>query len=261
MGLFKEADKSGAAFAKTNTDAAASVLQFAQAASRGGDALSLLPSIISMIQAAAATSSMSGGGGLLGSLGSLFGGGGGNAGGTVATDAALELFFHRGGIVGQTSDRRPVPRGVFADAGRYHAGGMAAGASKGKQLAAHEVPAILMGGPKGTREEVLTAKDPRHRDRMTPEMAKAFAIAPRYHTGGIAGLMPDRRVDVLKPVPSPYLTAVPSGDDRPNTKAEGDTYIVKVSATQGMSREQAMNQGREIGRGMQVQMGRRSRNS
>ncbi len=41
----------------------------------------------------------------------------------------------------------------------------------------------------------------------------------------------------------------------------GDTYIVQVNATQGMTREQAMNQGRDIQRGMQAQAARRSRNT
>jgi phage-related minor tail protein len=43
------------------------------------------------------------------------------------------------------------------------------------RLAPNEVAAILMGGPKGQREEVLHADDPRHRDNL------------RYHTGGLVG--------------------------------------------------------------------------
>ncbi|HKW83002.1 MAG TPA: phage tail length tape measure family protein [Burkholderiaceae bacterium] len=59
--------------------------------------------------------------------------------------------------------RQPAPRRVdtageplwpWEDAQRYHDGG----------VVGHEVPAILMGGPKGLREEVLTADDPRHTD-------------------------------------------------------------------------------------------------
>lgn len=63
-------------------------------------------------------------------------------------------FFHSGGIVGAGGSARVVPAGTFAGARRFHGGGLASG----------EVPAILMGGPRGRREEVLTASDPRHSD-------------------------------------------------------------------------------------------------
>jgi len=63
-------------------------------------------------------------------------------------------FFHSGGIVGVGGSTREVPAGTFAGARRFHRSGLASG----------EIPAILMGGPKGRREEVLTANDPRHSD-------------------------------------------------------------------------------------------------
>jgi hypothetical protein len=259
-GMFRDARRGNEELRENSAEAASALMQFANAAIKGQGALSQLPAVIQAIIASASASSASGGGGILGSIFSLFGGGGGNAGGTVATDEALALFFHSGGIVGKTSDMRPVPRGVFADAGRYHVGG-AVGAAVGRiGLAVNEVPAILMGGPKGVREEVLTAKDPRHRDRLTPELAGAIAAAPRYHTGGIAGLTPDRQVDVLKPVRSPYLNASKEGDG-PKPKG-GDTYLtVQVTATPGMTHDQVMNQGREIGRQIQHHARRRARDN
>jgi phage-related minor tail protein len=264
MGLFKDASKSGAMLADTNAVAATSILQFAQAAARGQGALSQLPSIIQMIIAATSSSGgAGGGGGFLGSIFSLFGGGStGNAGGTVATDAALELFFHRGGIVGVDKDKRPTPRGVFAEAGRYHRGGTVAGAAVAG-LKADEVPAILMGGPKGKREEVLHASDPRHRDNLSPVMAGALGVR-RYHTGGIAGLMPnERRVDMLKPVRSPYLTTAKDADNgQAKTKGGGDTYLtVQVTAGQDTTPGHAMNMGREAGRGAVSILGQRRRNT
>jgi hypothetical protein len=280
MGLFKDADKSGAALAETNTQAASSVLQFAQAAMKGQGALSQLPSVIQAIIAAASTSSAGsgGGGGFLGSIFSLFGGSAqasfsqtslGSSGfgsGLAYGNQDLGSFLHKGGIVGQTSDRRPVPRGVFADAGRYHGGGVVAkaAASAATGLQANEVPAILMGGPKGKREEVLHASDPRHRDNLTGEMAKAFASARRYHTGGIAGLMPDqRRADLLKPVRSPYLTASTQGEgEKAKTKGGGDMYLtVQVTAGQDTTPAHAMNMGREAGRGAVSILGQRRRNT
>jgi hypothetical protein len=92
-----------------------------------------------------------GGGGLFGWIASLFGGGGGIAGNDIA------LGYHSGGIVGQAGAARSVRASMFAGARRYHGGGIAG-------LAPGEVPAVLMGGPRGRREEVLTARDPRHSD-------------------------------------------------------------------------------------------------
>ena len=103
-------------------------------------------------------------------------------GGSSASTAYDSWQFHSGGIVGQGGTARTVPASVFAGARRFHGGGLASG----------EVPAILMGGPKGKREEVLTANDPRHSDNgggraqylnitiappagMTPQTSAQFA--------------------------------------------------------------------------------------
>jgi hypothetical protein len=102
-------------------------------------------------------SSSSGGGGLAGLFGSLFGSSGG-AGGTVATDDALALFFHRGGIAGYDGDVR-----------RYHSGGLVHG----------EVPLIAQAG-----EEILRRDDPRHRWNMTARRdgpALVAAAAPIFN--------------------------------------------------------------------------------
>jgi phage-related minor tail protein len=182
--LFRDAARSSEQFGSTNADAAKSVLQLAQAATRGQGALSQLPSIIQSIIAAASASGGGGGGGIGGFLGSLFGGGGGGTfTGTTGLEGmspdTLALFFHSGGVVGQTSDRRPVAPGVFANAGKYHRGGIVGrAAAEAARLSANEVPAILMGGPKGTREEVLHASDPRHRDNIAPAVLAALQRAP-----------------------------------------------------------------------------------
>ncbi len=119
-------------------------------------ALSILPSIISLISSSAGASSASSAGGLFGAIASAFGGG-------SSTGAAYGTFtnelFHDGGIAGQPTTRRTTASNVFAGAVKYHSGGIAG-------LQPDEVPAILMGGPKGKREEILTAKDPRHRDNL-----------------------------------------------------------------------------------------------
>jgi hypothetical protein len=72
-------------------------------------------------------------------------GGGGFAGGM-----AQAFAHHDGGVVGSGGTPRSVSPGWFANARRYHSGGIAG-------LRPNEVPAILERG-----EEVLTASDPRH---------------------------------------------------------------------------------------------------
>lgn len=89
-------------------------------------------------------------------MGNQGGSAGGDSGGTdwIGTLGSIfGSFFHKGGVVGEDSETRKVPRLVFGpDVPRYHSGGIAG-------LAADEVPAILR-----RREEVLTETDPRHRN-------------------------------------------------------------------------------------------------
>lgn len=98
--------------------------------------------------------------------------GGGGAASIAGNDVALA--FHSGGIVGQAGAPRAVHAGSFMGARRYHGGGIAG-------LAPGEVPAVLMGGPRGRREEVLRADDPRHSDnggqRPTLAVTQNFTIA------------------------------------------------------------------------------------
>ena len=92
----------------------------------------------------------SGGGNIFGSIGGLFSGlfGGMGGGGALTTPSAT---IHRGGIAGDgTGVIRMVNPAVFAHAPRLHSG-----------LTSNEFPAILEKG-----EEVLTRKDPRHRNNM-----------------------------------------------------------------------------------------------
>lgn len=86
-------------------------------------------------------------------LAGLFGGGTGGQGGLggLIGGAINGLFQHTGGIVGNgTARSRPVPIAAFANAVRYHTGGMAG-------LAPDEYATILQ-----KNEEVLTTGDPRH---------------------------------------------------------------------------------------------------
>lgn len=76
--------------------------------------------------------------------------GGGGVIGQIA--GFLAGVFHEGGIAGSATRMRRVPQLAFAGAPRYHSGGLVSG----------EVPAILKRG-----EEVLSQRDPRHRNNMS----------------------------------------------------------------------------------------------
>lgn len=214
LNQFKDASDTTTDFGKTLSSAGSSVLQLAAAATKGGGALGILPSIISAISAAASTSSASkGGGDLFGSLFNLFGGS--SSGGYSAADMAgldaLISTFHTGGIVGQPSAMRMIDTSVFEGAPRFHSGGKVNGLRSG------EVAAILM-----EDEEVLTRKDPRHRDNML--------------SGGN----------------NSYLMTSSSGSGGTTTAAGGNTYLqVSVTPPAGGSRESAMQWGAAAGRQMQ----------
>ena len=75
-------------------------------------------------------------------------GGAGGVGGGIA--GIIGGLFHGGGVVAGGGRSRAVASAMFANATRYHGGGIAG-------LAPNEVPAILERG-----EEVLTRADPRH---------------------------------------------------------------------------------------------------
>lgn len=77
-------------------------------------------------------------------------GGGGSASGAGGVGGAIAGLFHSGGTVGSAGVSRSVPSAMFANAVRYHTGGIAG-------LQPGEVPAILQRG-----EEVLTRNDPRN---------------------------------------------------------------------------------------------------
>jgi hypothetical protein len=122
--------------------------------------------LISLAEAAASASAAlstqsasSGGGGILGGLAGLISGG--SSGGVD-----YGQYFHAGGIVGLGGETRAVRSGTFVGARRMHSGGIPG-------LMSGEIPAILRGGPKGQREEVLTASDPRHSDNGGRRMAYA----------------------------------------------------------------------------------------
>lgn len=84
--------------------------------------------------------------------------GGTGAGGASSTGSGIASIiggiFHEGGIAGQATQTRAVSPSVFANALRYHVGGIA-GMTPG--LRPGEVPAILK-----RNEEILTEDDPRH---------------------------------------------------------------------------------------------------
>jgi hypothetical protein len=116
----------------------------------------------------------SGGDGFFGKLfGGLFGGSSGGATNTVATDEALALFFHSGGVVSEGSDARPIDLGRLP---KYHTGGLAG-------LKADETLAVLL-----KNEEVLTHDDPRHRNNLPDKVfERVMAMKEGASLSSIAG--------------------------------------------------------------------------
>ena len=101
-------------------------------------------------------------------LDSLFGGGYGafSPYNTAGPDGVVGSVFHAGGVAGEPGGaRRVVAPEVFAGAGRYHRGGIAG------MLRPEEIPAILERG-----EEVIPARDPRHRANLTAASAAAPTV-------------------------------------------------------------------------------------
>jgi hypothetical protein len=181
-----DARSSAQVFGDTAKSAATMVSALASSASKGGSSLGVLPSIVSMFQSAVmamqASSATSGSsGGIFGAIAGLFG----KSSSASSYEAAVASsgIFHSGGIVGQPPATRNVSMSLFAGAPRYHTGGIVGkAADKAAKLAHNEVAAILMGGPKGKREEVLTADDPRHRDNLGMSIV-ARIMAESKHEG------------------------------------------------------------------------------
>lgn len=216
------------------------------------------------LQALAAAGGSSGpvasGGGFTGWLSGLFGGGSATLGaGASFSSGTVAGLFHQGGMVGQAGASRAVSQATFTGAQKYHGGGLITGAAM-PGLRANEVPAILMGGPRGMREEVLHASDPRHRDNMSPALLRMLAagggitapaaafssIARRYHTGGIAGMAAD--------MPGQGMRTAGQADAGQRGGGRGGDIIINLPP--GTSRDTAQ----QIAARVSEHLGRASRN-
>lgn len=168
-GNLEDSNTANVDMAKTVPIVTNALTKLASVTGSAGQALGILPAIISLISSTTATSSASSAGGLFGALFSAYAGSSGSGSGAVSNE-----LFHDGGIVGSPTAYRTTAASVFNNATRYHKGGLAG-------LKADEVPAILMGGAKGKREEVLKADDPRHRDNLGKEALAAIMHESKYN--------------------------------------------------------------------------------
>lgn len=273
-----DATDSLATFGKQASSSASDVLRLANAAGAGGGAMARLPGIVGLFQSA--VMAMQGGsaassGGLFGAIAGLFGSSSNTSAGLMDYGEAVKLtgIFHKGGIIGQAKETRSVASSVFANAPRYHTGGLVGrAADKHAALRHNEVAAILMGGPKGKREEVLTADDPRHRDnlgmsivaKIMAESRAGLKVSGARELGGPVSANSLYRVnekgvdkpELLQVAGKQYLmTGNQSGAVLPAapTAKGGDTHIhVTVAPPQGATRQTAMQFGataaREISR-------------
>jgi hypothetical protein len=227
LDMFRDASKSSETLGDSNTKAASAALQLASAATRGGGALGSLPSIVQSIVTAAAqaASASSSGGGLLGGLAGLFGGGGGSAAGAVdfgtTSGEAAALFWSTGGYTGGTDPKKP------------------AGIVHGKEYV-FSAPAVQAIGV--DRLERL------HNKAKTGRVNEGEV--PGYSDGGYVTVLGSARPQTLQSG-AQWVMAQP-------TKA-GDTYIthhhnypVTVHAPPNMSRQTAMQAGKDVGRGIEL---------
>lgn len=236
MDLFKDAETSSADFAKTSALASQAVTQLAAAAGKGGGALSLLPSIISAIQASAAASSASSGGsgGVIGQIIGAFAGGGSAAGSTAgffneagAYELAGSLGFSDGGFTGAKGEKE------------------VAGVVHGQEyvFSAAAVRAIGVDRLERIHTKAKTGQE------VDEEL-------PGYSDGGYVGVLGTRPRAASGG--SQYLVAMPpakSGD----TYVTNNTYPVTVQATPGMTKQTALQTGREVGRGIELARARNGR--
>lgn len=239
-------DELGATAAASADTFGTSMDSLAASAAEGSGAVGTLPGVVGMLtnyltQLLSSTLGTSGsGGGFAGLLTSLFGSAGTSAGTSAgaSTAAASTVTFHEGGIVGGTA---PVPG-----------------------LQPNEVPAVLMGGPKGKREEVLHADDPRHSDNLS-KRGPAFerfmtrllwGDVPRYHDGGVVGTLDRGRMNpaVTGGNPGGSNEVRHAGDIHSARNASVDAMPplqVFVSPPPNSSRDSATQAGVQIGQGIQ----------
>ena len=224
MGLFKDASKSGNELVQSNAEASKVVMDLANAAAKGGGALSLLPSIVSLIQTSAAIRSAGGsGGGFLGSLGSLFGGGSSAATFTTGQQGFLNelggletlgsLGFSSGGYTG---DIAPSKAAGIVHGGEY----------------VFSAPAVRSIG--------VAALEGMH--------TRAKVGLPGYSDGGLVEARPQ------------YVTQSTRRDQAGGGGRAGDTIHVNVTVPGGSSRDHSANIGREAGRQAKSVLAMRQRN-
>lgn len=266
-------------FSQNALSAANDLTRMASAAGLGGDAMTRLPGIISLFQSAIMAMSASGGGssgsGIGGLIGAFLSAYSGSSGGSAAGSSSMiaSAFggreYHTGGIVGASSGAsRAISTYAIANATRYHTGGIAG-------LKADEVPAVLMGGPKGKREEVLTAEDPRHRDnlgmnalQMIARESKHEGLRPKggRELGGpvspssLYRVNEKKRPELLEVAGKQYLMTGAQGgkvSDPGATQRGGDTHIkVEVAMPHGANRTTAQQFGANAAREMQRRLNR-----
>lgn len=232
MDMFKDAGQSATDYAKSNAAASVAVQQLANAAGKGGGALSLLPAIVQAIQSAAASSSTTGGGS--GSyLASLFSGSGGNSFTSSAPsgfEAASYAAYASGGYTGN------------------HDSDKVAGVVHGNEYV-FSAPAVRAIGLQ--RLERLHAK------AKTGHMDEGDV--PGYSDGGYVTVAGASR-PVTMEGGNRYVIAV-----QPQPVKSGDTYVthhhnyVTVNPTPGASRQTNLQTGRDVARGLEVSTRRNGR--
>jgi hypothetical protein len=245
MDMFKGAERSTEDYAKSNAAAGNAVLQLANAAGKGGNALSLLPAIVNAIKAVAASSSSGGGSGAGSFLSSL----GGSSTSSASSSSDGYSFTQNGGYT-PSADYSYLEYG-YSDGGFTGARGEkeVAGVVHGQEyvFSAPAVRAIGLERLESLHKKAKTGKD-------------VDEDLPGYSEGGYVTVSGLQRPQTLQGG-SRYLVAMQPAAP---VKA-GDTYVTNhhyntsVQAAPGMSRQTALQTGREVGRGIELSRARNGR--
>lgn len=241
MDQFRDAGKSSEALRASNVAAASSVLSMASAASKGGGALSLLPRIISAIQASFASSSGGGGGGLFSAIGGGYGlGGTGFGASLLATDS----------VAGGSSFADALAAGIIP---------LSSGGYTGNKDPA-KVAGVVHGNEYVFSAQAVKAIGVDRLERMHKNAKSGHmgdGEVPGYADGGYVQVLGSPRSQTMQRSPTQYLMVAPKTDPAPAASGGNhNTIHVSVAMPQGGSRQTAMQFGAEAGRQIQHAMRR-----
>jgi hypothetical protein len=244
MEMFRDASKESNRFADTSASAADNVLSLARAATKGSDALALLPRIISLIESLSATKS--GGSNLIGAGLSALGSGGSSYSQLSEGISFMSDFFDTGGYTGGDDPRKP--------AGIVHGKEFVFSAAATSRIGRSTLEKVHNKAKAGDPNALSSSAERKHM-YMVGGMVKDdwnWGNMAGYYEGGYVQSGSDWPGRMLHPSVNPrILMADRKSDDQGNQSHHrgGDVILhVNVTPPAGASRQTAMQWGATAGR-------------